>query len=668
MATVVEANEDVSDRAARLAALAAYGILDTPPEQAFDDIAELAAALCETPVALVSLVDSDRQWFKARVGFEPCETDLDSSVCKYALSESDLLIIPDLTRDPRTAGNRLVTGDPAIRFYAGAPLRTADGVTIGSLCVIDTVPRPAGLSERQRDGLRALGRHVMATLELRRLVAERDTALDDGRAREGALMSSEAHWRSLFEKFSEAFVIGEVVRDAAGVATDWRFLIANRAWAEMAGRDPSALAGKTMREAFPYIDEGWIADFAAAVDSNTAISFSRGSANGQRWLEGRCFPVGNDRFAAIFIDVTRRIAAERRQAALVTIGDRLRDLDRIDDMTRAASQIVGETLGGIRAGYGRLDHTLGTITVEPDWTAPDVASISGVHRYADYGDLLNELLVGEPLIIGDVRTDPRTAADPAPMLAQGVASQLQMPVRDRGRSIAVFFVHAGEPRRWRDDEIGFLRAVADRLEVAIARLEHDARRTIQAQELSHRLKNTLAMVQAIASQSLKNADDRPAVDAFQKRLSALATGHDVLLRSDWQDAPLIDVIGSALGAAGQEDRISLAGPPVDLIARAVLSVSLIIHELTTNALKYGALSVPDGAIDVVWQVRRSDGRETLRLRWTERDGPPVVEPTRRGFGSRLINMGLGGTGGVDLSYASTGLVATLSAPLDDLTQ
>ncbi|RZI58517.1 MAG: GAF domain-containing protein, partial [Zymomonas sp.] len=109
---------------ARLSALASYGILDTPPEEGFDDIVMLAAQSCGTPVALVSLVDRDRQWFKARIGFEPCETPLGESVCAHALQQTDLLVIPDLAADPRTADNPLVAGEPHLRFYAGAPLAT----------------------------------------------------------------------------------------------------------------------------------------------------------------------------------------------------------------------------------------------------------------------------------------------------------------------------------------------------------------------------------------------------------------------------------------------------------------------------------------------------------------------------------------------------------------
>ncbi|TXM85505.1 GAF domain-containing protein, partial [Methylobacterium sp. WL122] len=162
---------------ARLAALDEYGILDTPAESGFEDIVLLASQACETPTALVSFVAKDRQWFKARIGFDPCETPLTQSVCAHALGRDGILVIPDLTRDPRTRDNALVTGDPQIRFYAGAPLHTQDGFALGTLCVIDSVPRPEGLTARQTATLTALARQVMVQLELRRAIENREQAL-----------------------------------------------------------------------------------------------------------------------------------------------------------------------------------------------------------------------------------------------------------------------------------------------------------------------------------------------------------------------------------------------------------------------------------------------------------------------------------------------------------
>jgi PAS domain S-box-containing protein len=173
----VTAPEDAAHDPARLAALDRYGILDTRGEQGFDDIVLLASRICGTPVALVSLVTADRQWFKARIGFDPCETPLSQSVCAHALQQPGLLVIPDLTADPRTRDNPLVTGEPRLRFYAGARLETPEGKPLGTLCVIDGKPRPEGLTPEQAESLEALARQVMAQMELRRSMVARDDAV-----------------------------------------------------------------------------------------------------------------------------------------------------------------------------------------------------------------------------------------------------------------------------------------------------------------------------------------------------------------------------------------------------------------------------------------------------------------------------------------------------------
>ena len=158
------------DEAARLAALRGYRILDTEPEPAFDGVARLAARLCATPTALVSLVDEDRQWFKAKVGLDADETPRDRAICGHAIlfEHEEMLIVPDTQEDARTADNPLCTGEPHIRFYAGVPLRTAEGLPLGTLCVIDSQPRPGGLDAEQIDSLRVLGVQVETLLETRR--------------------------------------------------------------------------------------------------------------------------------------------------------------------------------------------------------------------------------------------------------------------------------------------------------------------------------------------------------------------------------------------------------------------------------------------------------------------------------------------------------------------
>ena len=166
----------MTDEAGRLKALRRYRILDTDPEQAFDDLTLIASQICGTPTALISLVDENRQWFKSRVGLQVQETSRSVSFCAHAIQQQGLFVVPDALNDARFRDNPLVRGDPHIRFYAGKPLLTPEGHALGTLCVIDYHPRT--LTPSQRDGLEALQRQVEAQLELRRSIDELRVALE----------------------------------------------------------------------------------------------------------------------------------------------------------------------------------------------------------------------------------------------------------------------------------------------------------------------------------------------------------------------------------------------------------------------------------------------------------------------------------------------------------
>lgn len=517
----------------RADALAAFDILDTDAERAFDDIVYIAAQTCDVPIALVSVLDRQRQWFKARVGLGVSETPIEQSVCKLEIDEPGLLQIPDLTKDARTAENPLVTGPRAFRFYAGAPLVTRSGIVIGRLCVIDTKPRPSGLARAQRDLLEALARQVSDQLELRRI------------ARSSGMMIA------LKEALAE---VVEVVRRSSSIAA----------------------------------------------------------------------------------------------------------------MTRGAAEVVGRVLNVERAGFGLVDEATETIDVEPDWTAPGTASIAGRHRFQDYGDIRDELAGGEPLVIDDVETDPRTSSNVAPMRNVGIRALVNMPVREHGETVAVFIVNAAGPRRWAPEELAFLRNVADRIEAGVSRLRlREQQETING-EINHRLKNMLSMVQAIATQTLRGVADREPIETFEQRLVALSSAHDILMQKSWIEADLKTVAEATFKPFGFSDRLVLDGPHVALGARAALSTALLFHELMTNACKYGALSGPAGQVLLAWTVVPEGDKECVIVSWQEEGGPRVVQPTRKGFGSRLIRMGLVGTGGVGLRNEEPGLQAEMRASLAHL--
>jgi signal transduction histidine kinase len=191
------------NEADRLKALYRYQVLDTNPEEAFDDLTALAAHICGTPIALVSLVDANRQWFKSKVGLEASETPRDIAFCTHAMAQpDDVLIVPNALKDQRFAGNPLVTADPNIRFYAGTPLVTSDGFALGTLCVIDRIPRH--LNSEQIKALQALGRQVISQLELRINVTKLEQNIAKRHKVEAALRTKNQQLRQALNELQQA--------------------------------------------------------------------------------------------------------------------------------------------------------------------------------------------------------------------------------------------------------------------------------------------------------------------------------------------------------------------------------------------------------------------------------------------------------------------------------
>ncbi|WP_312487347.1 GAF domain-containing protein [Sphingomonas sp.] len=819
------------DAADRLKALHTYGVLDTPTEDGFDDLAQLAALACDTPVALVSFVTDDRQWFKARVNFPPCETDLSRSVCKLALIEPDVFVIPDLTADERTAANPLVTGEPHIRFYAGAPLRTADGHTLGSLCVIDTKPRPEGLSDGQAEHLRRCARQVMGQLDMRLAVRQRDDVLarqdaelrrerrmavlaeasasligatDPGSelkpileagaaslgfeqcyiydvARDGrhlelrhsigttaavrellanvdiekplcgivaqtgepliladvltstnpryvlarqngidafagfpiktskgvvgvasfssgshasfdddaiaffatiarylsamrergdtekAVARNEEKWRTVFETLREGFILGELCRDDTGKVIDWRYDEVNNAWYDLVGIERGTAIGRTIREVFPGIEDDWVYEPVSAVETGEPIRFTRQVGSIGRWYDGVMQHAGDDHFTIIFTEVTDRVMRERRQTALIRLGNRLQEDLPVEEITSAASEILGQALDVALVGYADIDPVAETITIERDWRIEDVPTLAGTLHFRDFGSYIDDLKAGQIVVVDDCRTDRRTREHAAALEERSARAFINAPVFERGAFVAMLYVLSASPREWSDDELQLIREVAYRVRIAVERRRAEEQQEVLNGELAHRVKNTLSVVQAIANSTLARSADEAAATEFGNRLRALSSAHDVLLARSWSAASLRQIADAAL-ATFADTRIEVSGPEVRIGSRTAMSLSLLLHELATNAGKYGALSVPEGHVALHWAVRQHDGSDVLDLSWTERGGPPVVEPTRKGFGSRIIRMGLTGSGGVKLRYDTQGLTARMSAPLHQVQQ
>jgi two-component sensor histidine kinase len=239
---------------------------------------------------------------------------------------------------------------------------------------------------------------------------------------------------------------------------------------------------------------------------------------------------------------------------------------------------------------------------------------------------------------------------------------------ERGRLASVVFASHRAVHHWTENELRFVRQVGDRVYAALARIRADQQQRIVNEELSHRLKNTLAMVQAVATQTLGHVTERDAVSALTQRIGALARAHDVLLHQNWTQSRMGDVTQAVLSTFDSGNRFRMTGPNVMLGARATLSYSLLLHEMGTNALKYGALSVPEGHVEIEWRISGHASEAVLDLTWQEFGGPAPTENTERGFGSRLIRMGLIGTGGVEIKYPATGLSAHMEALLSQMQQ
>ncbi|MBT8484560.1 MAG: response regulator [Phycisphaerales bacterium] len=293
-----------SNEPARLDALARLEILDTPSEAGFDRIARLAARLLEAPIAAISLVDREREWFKACVGTDTRQADRAIAFCAHTILHDEMLVVEDARQDPRFADNPQVT-EQGVRFYAGAPLRTSDGVNIGALCVKDV--RPRGLDDDGRAVLEELGRIVVDEMELR-LEGEHHR-------RTKALLSS------VLDSSFDGVLAFRSVRDDAGEITDFEFRLVNRTAAAVLDRDPETLRGRRLRTELSGAGVDTL--FARGVDvveTGQPASYEQCCEEGpeKRWYQIAAVPLG-DGFAVTFADITARRRAESERQRLFAL-------------------------------------------------------------------------------------------------------------------------------------------------------------------------------------------------------------------------------------------------------------------------------------------------------------------------------------------------------------
>lgn len=661
----------------RLATLEDYGIIGTPPEPAFDDIVQVAKELCHTPVALISFVEADRQWFKAIAGFEACETPLNQSVCAHALDEESTLVIPDLSTDPRTMDNPLVLDGPRIRFYAGALLRAPNGEPLGTLCVIDDKPRPEGLTDVQLSCLQALARQVCLIMDQRKAIETRNAALQSSRTE-----AQQIHNRALIsEAATELLRSGQArLRAAQEAGRVGTFDVDIAADVLYCSGEMCRMFGLPDAEAYPVTaftdlvlaEDRDIASTVATRRHGIASSYAeyriqRASDKSVRWLSRRGEFIRSStgepvRFTGTIQDITGRKANEIKQAVLLSLADELREANSADGAITVAARALGENLVVSIAGYAVIDIDAGIFKLEGGWAKTGVERLIGVFTPSSFHVTVSHLKRGAALVTANVSSVGWLGADIETYKRLGVRSLIAIPFVHHGKLGNVFFVFDDMPRNWRREEIDFAEAVADLTYATVARLRAEEDQRFLNIELSHRLKNSLAVVQAIASQTLRNANDKEAVDAFRKRLSALSKAHDILLQQSWTSARLKPLIEGLMELHVDLARVHFNGPNVTIGPKAVLSLSLLMNELSTNAVKYGALSSLNGQVEIAWRIEGNPQPPTFVMTWTESGGPLVAEPQTQGLGTRLIKAGISGTGHTVLRYEQSGFFAEFRAP------
>lgn len=485
-------------------------------------------------------------------------------------------------------------------------------------------------------------RHILAQgICLRDTKGEPDrftgVVIDTTRQRnsEQMLRESNARMRAVFSSIDQGYALAEMILNADGAPVDYRFLEVNPLFEEMTGLKDAE--GHSALELVPNLEQRWVDTYAKVALSGETLRFEDNSEVMGRHFDVFAMPVlPHGRFAIVFKDITKthqiQDALRKSEAEFRTI-------------TEAMPQIVWATRPD---GYHEFYNARWYEFTGVPHGSTDGEGWKGVFHPDDEKAAMrlwrNSLATGEPYEV-EYRLRHRSGE------YRWVLGRAQ-PVRDKDGAII----------RW-------LGTCTDIHELKIG----EEQRQLMLGEMNHRVKNTLAMVHAIVSQTLRQADNlKDASAAIQARIGMMAQAHDRLVYSKWTDTRILAVIEAALGPhRNRNGHFTLDGPDIPIGSKQALALTMALHELATNAAKYGALSTDDGKVAITWSIGQAvEGDEgTFTFIWAETCGPPVTAPKRRGFGSRMIEQALAGYfgGEGELGFLSTGLTFKLKAPRAGLT-
>lgn len=467
-----------------------------------------------------------------------------------------------------------------------------------------------------------------------------------------------------------------------------RYRFVNRAYEEWFGVKRSAIEGRTLRDVLGETAYERVKGHVARALGGERLTFEGEVAYqgvGSRHIEAHYVPdiAADGAVLGYYVlvsdisdrkraetEVARLLERERRRALMLELGRRLREEPDPDAVITKACEALGRRLDVSQVGYGVLDRGAVQVEIVGEWGAAGAPPLIG-NRYVldDFGpEMAEEMRAGQQTVVFDVATDPRTAeaALAGAYAPLRVGAYVTCPLIKAGRLAAYLYVVQDVARTWTADDVAFIADVAElawtaseraRSEAALRQAEETERLLIR--EIDHRAKNVLAVVQSLA-QLTPFVSKKQYVDALSGRIGSLARSHSLLSSNRWSGARLDVLLQQELEPYGADHdaRLSITGPAVLIQAEAAQSLGLVIHELATNASKYGALSTKAGALRVDWRW----GPECqLVLTWRETGGPPAAPPKRQGFGATLIvNAGRQIGARIERDWAPEGLACRIT--------